>query len=445
MSNTSWSKELSIFIWFGLVIVTIGWLIGYWELAIISYLLAYVGWYFYNLHRMERWLSKGKKYAPPQASGVWGDMINEIHYWQQRARKRSKRLVRLLNRFRETTGAMPDGIIVLKETGGIEWWNQAAETLLSLKYPQDVGQRMPNLIRHPKFISYASGKTKTADITIDSPINDEIKLNIRIIPYGNNQSLVMIRNVTLVNQVEKMRRDFVGNISHELRTPLTVISGFIENLLDEDHESDPGLARALQLMEQQTRRMQQLTEDLMLLSRLENHDKEQKMQAVNVTNMLHSIKEQAMLISGERNHVILLEVDESLSLRGNVKELDSIFTNLIINAVNYTPDSGAIRVRWYRDNSGVHFEVHDTGIGISSHHIVRLTERFYRVDEGRSRATGGSGLGLAIVKHALQSHGGSLRIDSEVGRGSSFICDFPAELAIYKEATERQQLPDLHA
>jgi len=368
--------------------------------------------------------------VPPAASGLWGDLFNEIYYLQQRSRRRSKKLVKLLNRFRETTGAMPDGIILLKEQGDIEWWNERAEDLLGLCYPQDVGQRMSNLIRHPSFIAYANGESEEPDVTIVSTRDDNVSLNIRIIPYGQSQSLVMIRDVTLVYQVEQMRRDFVANISHELRTPLTVLIGYIENL--QGDQEDPELARALELMGQQTQRMQQLTEDLMLLSNLENSNRTSRREIVNMGNILTSLKEEAEVLSGERHHTILLEVDETVALRGDPKELDSVFTNLMVNAVNYTPESGAIRIRWYADESGAHFEVHDTGIGIASHHLHRLTERFYRVDVGRSRASGGSGLGLAIVKHAMQQHNGTLRVDSEVGRGSSFICDFPQELLVFQ-------------
>ncbi len=430
--TTSWVTEFSRFLWFGGIAALFGLLIGQVLAVLLLYTLAYLGWYFYNLRRMDHWLRKGKKYAPPAASGLWGELFNEIYYLQQRSRKRSKRLVKLLNRFRETTGAMPDGIIILKEQGEIEWWNDSAQALLNLKYPSDVGQRMSNLIRHPSFIAYVNGKSDEPDVTIASPLNDQIKLNIRIIPYGKDQSLVMIRDVTVVQQVEQMRRDFVANISHELRTPLTVMSGFIESLQEEIRD-DPQVERALQLMGQQTRRMQQLTEDLMLLSSLENSKNTSRRQVVNVANMLASLKEEAEVLSGERGHTILLEADAEVALRGDPKELDSIFSNLVINAVNYTPKGGAIRIRWYADENGAHFEVHDTGVGIAGHHIPRLTERFYRVDVGRSRATGGSGLGLAIVKHAMQQHRGTLQIDSEVGRGSTFICNFPPDLVVYKK------------
>lgn len=429
--QNAWFKELSRFIWFGLVVAVLGLILGHLTLLLLLYTFGFLGWYFYNLRQIESWLHKGKKSPPPQASGLWGEMFNGIYRLQQRSRKRNKRLVKFLNRFRETTGALPYGVIVLREQGDIEWWNEAAQKLLQLKYPQDVGQRMGNLIRHPRFNAYIHGETDDPDVEIPSPLNDQQIFNVRIIPYGKNQRLVTIRDVTLIKQVEQMRRDFVANISHELRTPLTVLSGYVENLLE--HTPDQAtLQHALNLMSQQTQRMQHLTEDLMLLSSLENDPATIKREVVNVAHMLVNLREQAEVLSGDKNQAIGLEADDNVLLRGNPKELDSIFTNLVVNAVNYTPDKGRIRICWYADEAGAHFEVHDTGTGIASHHLPRLTERFYRVDLARSRATGGSGLGLAIVKHAMQQNQGKLRIKSELGRGSSFICDFPAHLVVYK-------------
>jgi two-component system phosphate regulon sensor histidine kinase PhoR len=414
-------------------------MLGHLTLLLLLYTLGYLGWYFYNLKRIEAWLHKGKKSEPPQAAGLWGEMFNGIYRLQQRSRKRNKRLVKFLNRFRETTGALPYGVIVLDEQGGIEWWNDAAQGLLNLKYPQDVGQRMGNLIRHPRFNAYINSETDERDVAIPSPLNDQQILNVRVVPYGKNQQLVTIRDVTVLQQVEQMRRDFVANISHELRTPLTVLSGYVENLLE--HTPDEATVQhALNLMSQQTRRMQHLTEELMLLSSLENSQGTIKREIINVAQMLASLREEALVLSGDKQHTIELDADENLCLRGNPKELDSIFTNLVVNAVNYTPDKGKIRIRWYGDEAGAHYEVEDTGIGIASHHLPRLTERFYRVDLARSRATGGSGLGLAIVKHAMQQNHGKLRIESELGRGSCFICDFPRQLVVYRGSEASRNL-----
>ncbi len=425
--HRTWYSELAQFLWIGAVVGLLGAMVGHATLALLIYTLIYLGWYFNNLRRLEAWLRLGRKFAPPDARGLWGEVFNGIYRLQRRNRKRRKRLVKLLNRFRETTGAMPDGIIVLQPNGGIEWWNEAAERLLRLKYPHDVGQQLNNLIRHPDFVAFITGQTEGEDVTIPNPYDAEQLLNIRMIPYGNNQQLVLVRDVTLMERVEQMRRDFVANISHELRTPLTVLSGYIENLQQGEHPPEV-IRRALAVMAQQSRHMQHLTEDLMLLSNLENR-REVRRERVDVGQMLASLLEEARLVSGERAHAIDLEAEAGLCLQGDTRDLDSIFSNLVINAVNYTPPGGRIHIRWRRDADGeAVFEVEDTGVGIPAHHLPRLTERFYRVDVARSRETGGSGLGLAIVKHALQRSGGRLEIESEVGRGSTFRARFPAEL-----------------
>lgn len=414
-----------------------GWLTGYVMPALLLVVSLWFVSYFVLLAKLDHWLRFDRKQEPPHASGLWGEVFTGIYRLQQRARKRNKRLVKAINRFRETTAALPDGVVVLREEGEIEWWNAEAGRLLQLKYPQDVGLRLANLLRHPDVAAYWRGEWPDEQVTINSPYQEGTRLSIRMVEYGQNQTLVIVRDVTLFEQVEQMRRDFVSNISHELRTPLTVLSGYMESLLEE-HADDEQMQHTFKVMQQQTRRMHQLTEDLMLLSSYENHRRDRKQVVVNVPQMLSSLKEQAEILSAERNHTILLEADPRLYLLGEHRELDSIFTNLVVNAVNYTPGGGAIRIRWFEDDKGAHFEVNDTGIGIPQHHIPRLTERFYRVDEGRSRNTGGSGLGLAIVKHAMQRNNGSLRIDSEVGRGSTFICDFPPE--VVRHPDEQQEL-----
>ena len=243
---------------------------------------------------------------------------------------------------------------------------------------------------------------------------------------------MIVRDVTLLQQVEQIRRDFVANISHELRTPLTVMRGFLEAMASDEEHMDEALQRSIQLMQQQSRRMYHLVEDLMLLSKLENEHKSIKHEVVAVPQMLRTLKEEAQILSGHRQHELILNIDDDLFLYGDSKELDSAFTNLVVNAVNYTPEKGSITIRWYEDEQGAHFEVADSGIGIPPHHLSRLTERFYRVDVARSRETGGSGLGLAIVKHALGRHEANLRIESEVGRGSVFSCDFPKPAIVHK-------------
>ena len=427
------AKEFWQFLFLGLVAAFLGMMIGHLKTVLLIFMLGWLGWYFSNLFKLDRWLEQGKKYSPPVSHGLWGHVFTEIYHMQQRKRRRNKKLVKLLGRFRESPAALPEGVIVLREQGDIEWWNDKAGELLGLKYPQDVDRRLTNLLRNPEVMEYFRHTDAEKPVRFPSPL-DELKiLSLKIVPYGNNQKLVVVRDVTLNKRVEEMQRDFVANISHELRTPLTVINGYLENLMEDCDDLDAErLQHTFKVMQQQALRMRQLTDDLTTLSNVDNEKIGPRNEVVNVPQMLSSLHEEAQILSGDSNHTFVVEVDEELFLRGDPKELDSVFTNLMVNAINYTPAGGAIRIRWYQDDSGAHFEVNDTGIGIAPYHVERLTERFYRVDVARSRHTGGSGLGLAIVTRALQRHQAGLRIDSEIGRGSAFICDFPKDIIIHK-------------
>ncbi len=430
--KNSWIEEVWRLIGLSVLAIVLGLIFNHVLLFLTITFAAYIVWHMYNLWHLRRWLAKGKKYSPPNSSGIWGEIFTEIYRLQKRNKKRHKRLVKLLARFRETTEAMPDGVVVMQANGTIEWWNDAGGKMLDLKYPHDVGQRITNLVRTPEFLQFYEREDRDELFTFVAPGDINKKIAVRITPYGIDQSLLIARDVTLLERVEQIRRDFVANISHELRTPLTVMTGFLEAMSGDDVEQDEDTRRSIQLMQQQSARMYRLVEDLMLLSKLENENKAIKHEVVAVPQILATLKEEAQVVSGERGHHIQVEIDEELYIYGDAKELDSAFTNLVINAVNYTPDKGEIQIRWYEDEQGAHLEVQDNGIGIPPHHIQRLTERFYRVDVARSRETGGSGLGLAIVKHALNRHNARLRIESEVGRGSRFICDFPADQVVHK-------------
>jgi len=392
-------------------------------------LFSYLVWTLHNLKHLQRWLVRNKKYSPPTSVGLWGELFSEIYRLQKRNKKRQKRLVSLLARFRETTEAMPDGVVVMQANGTIVWWNEVGRKMLKLKYPQDVGQRVTNLVRNPEFLDFYERADLDEIFHLTAPGDVNKTIAIQITPYGQDQSLLTARDVTLLERVEQIRRDFVANISHELRTPLTVMTGFLEAMAAED-EQDEQTRRSIKLMQTQSKRMHRLVEDLMLLSKLENEMQPIKHEVVAVPEMLKVLKEEAQVLSADNQHDILLDIDASLNIYGDSKELHSAFSNLIVNAINYTPEKGQINIRWYTDESGAHLVVKDSGIGIPSHHIPRLTERFYRVDVARSRESGGSGLGLAIVKHALSRHKAKLKIKSEVGRGTRFICDFPLEVIV---------------
>lgn len=397
-------------------------------------LALYLAWHLHNLHRLYAWLSDGHRFHPPESGGIWGEVFHQLYRLQTRNRKRKRRLTGLIKRFQEATAAMPDATVVLDADGGIEWFNSAAEQLLGLHPGKDVGQRIINLIRHPEFVRYLSfDRPRSGEpLRMPAPDDDNLMLNIRMVPYGNEQHLLIARDISQQQRLEQMRRDFVANVSHELRTPLTVVAGFLETLLEDEY---PDYAsRSMELMQQQTQRMQHIVEDLLLLSRLETDRTRPPSEVVSVPAVLSMIEEGVEPLVQQKQQQIRFECDPGLSIFGAEKELYSAFSNLVTNAVRYTPDGGTISVRWYRDERGAHLEVVDSGVGIAPQHIPRLTERFYRVDVGRSRDSGGTGLGLAIVKHVLNRHDGTLRIDSMLNKGSTFTIDFPTSLIVGNKA-----------
>ncbi len=412
---------------FALTLLLIGGIAGHPALLLLLGAVAYLAWHLLHLLRVIRWLSEGRRFHPPDAPGMWNELHYLLYRLQQRHRKRKHKLTGMLNRYQETAAVLPDATVVLGPRGECEWWNETATRLFGLHSPQDIGQRIDNLVRFPIFTQYLASGDYSDRIGIPSPINGQILLTIGIVPYGRNQRLLVARDVTQIERLEEIRRDFVANVSHELRTPLTVISGFLETLLDVDEAPDDNWRRPLQQMQEQAWRMQRIVDDLLLLARMEGHGDKLRSEPVNVSQMLTALREDAVVLSATKGHRISLETDAGLWLRGNEDELRSAFSNLIYNAVQYTPAGGAITIRWCADGAGAHLTVQDSGAGIAPHHLPRLTERFYRVDIGRSRERGGTGLGLAIVKHALQRHDAQLTVTSELGKGSVFSCVFPKE------------------
>lgn len=424
MSNP-WIEELWRTLAIAGISLLIGWAFGEIALALLLGLGVYAGWHMRQVYRLERWLRHGKRFHPPEARGIWEEIFHHIYRLQQRNRKRKRKLGGMLNRFQQATAALPDATVVLSDGERIEWWNDAAEALLGLSYPRDVGQHVANLVRAPAFVDYLNSGDFETPIQFPAPGNPQLTLSLRLIPYATDQRLLVARDISRLQQLERMRRDFVANVSHELRTPLTVVSGYLETLIEEDDEAALRWRRTLQAMHGQSKRMEGIVEDLLMLSRLETREQPEHQSPVAVPGLLAQMREDAQRLSGEQAHRITLEADSDLWLLGAENELRSLFSNLVFNAVRYTPAGGDIRIGWYADPDGAHFSVQDTGIGIAAQHISRLTERFYRVDVGRSRGSGGTGLGLAIVKHVLLRHEGRLEIDSEPGKGSTFRCDFP--------------------
>ncbi|MGD2076260.1 MAG: phosphate regulon sensor histidine kinase PhoR [Gammaproteobacteria bacterium] len=422
-----WTRELRRIAGLLLVAVLIGAFAGSVLFAVLPLLGGYLAWHLYNLQRLVRWLHEGKKFRPPEAGGIWDEVFEQIYRLQQRNRKRKRDLRRLLKRFHKITVALPDATVELRPgTEEIEWWNHAASRYLGFEHPRDVGQRISNLLRHPAFLAYLHGEDYEQSIEMPSPVDEAITLRVRAIPYSGNRRLVIARDITRTQALERTRRDFVANASHELRTPLTVVAGYLETLLE---AQEPGgeYADQLRSMQRQTERMQRIVDDLMLLSRLESEAPQMDAEPVPVARLIDAIVNQARELSGDQEHLIELDVDQGLCLKGREPELYSAFSNLVFNAVRYTPARGRIGVCWKDIEGAPVFSVEDTGVGIAPYHLPRLTERFYRIDTGRSRASGGTGLGLAIVKHVLLRHDARLQIHSEPGRGSVFLCHFPAQ------------------
>lgn len=400
-----------------------------WSLALG--LGVYLGWTLKQLLRLHDWLRQHKPdEAPPDGYGLWGEVFDSIYHLQRRDQRVRGRLQAVIDRVQESTAALKDAVIMLDSDGNLEWWNRAAETLLGLKTPQDSGQPVTNLVRHPRFKEYFEQENYLEPLEIPSPISDRLRIQLHITRYGNNEHLMLVRDVTRIHQLEQMRKDFVANVSHELRTPLTVIAGYLETLLDNVEEVNPRWVRALTQMQQQGVRMQTLLNDLLLLAKLEATDYPSDNQPVAIDSLLPSIKGDAQALSGQRNQRITLDAEPGVRLKGSEAELRSAFSNLVFNAVKYTQDEGQIRIRWWADAQGAHLSVQDSGIGIDPKHLPRLTERFYRVDSSRNSTTGGTGLGLAIVKHVLLRHRGRLEISSVPGHGSTFTCHFaPVQVA----------------
>jgi two-component system phosphate regulon sensor histidine kinase PhoR len=387
--------------------------------------LAYIAWLHRNLALLLRWLRNTKAYEPPEPPGVFEELALEIDYLRERHKKRKKKLANYLKQFQQATRALPDATVVLNDDGTVQWANDAAARTLGVRWPEDLGQRITNLIRSPRLRDFVSAHTEGGAIEIASPTNPHQFLSIVLARYGKNQWLFVARDITQLHRANQIRSDFVANVSHELRTPITVFRGYLETLVQQRDQAPAAWQPALDQLDAHAARMQTLVEELLLLSRLEQEDHVLKPEPVLVSELLGDILKQARALSGKREHLFSLEADPTLQVMGATNELNSAFGNLVFNAVNYTPPRGIIRIRWYQDASGAHFEVQDNGIGIGEEHLDRITERFYRVDQSRSRGNGGTGLGLAIVKHVLIRHGAQLRITSKLGEGSTFRCDFP--------------------
>ncbi|GAA0558878.1 phosphate regulon sensor histidine kinase PhoR [Halomonas salifodinae] len=422
----NWHRELwrlaLLIAGFGLL----GWPLGHPAAGLALGLALALGRQLWQLRALHRWLSRRPQDEPPAASGLWGELFDRLYKYQKGQRLTQRRLRDTLKRIQDSSEAMSDSVVMLDSHGDLEWWNSAAERMLGLKASHDRGQHITNLLRDPRFIAYFNARDYQEPLTLPSPLREDLILQFQITLYGDDERLLMARDITRLHRLEMMRRDFVANVSHELRTPLTVMAGYLETYADHADLLPPRFARGLGQMQRQATRMQTLVEDLLLLSRLENEQHREPAAPVDLAELMAAVRRDGEALSGG-HHQLAVETQATERLLGNAQELRSALSNLVFNAVRYAGVGAHITLRWRLTAEGACLEVEDDGEGIDPVHLPRLTERFYRVDKGRSTATGGTGLGLAIVKHVLLRHDARLEIDSHPGEGARFSCYFPAE------------------
>ncbi len=386
-----------------------------------------------QLYKLGQWLHDARPETMPAASGIWDVVFSQLYKMVKQHIQTKQELAAELHHIEQATAALPEGVVILNEANRIEWFNALAQQHFNLDAGHDIMQDITYLVRQPEFIDYLHEGDFSEPLLMVPSRHDEMTLSVKLIPYGDEKRLLTSRDITQFKRVETMRRDFVANVSHELRTPLTVVNGFVENLLDMPDLSQESARHALQLMADQTRRMDNLVADLLTLSRLENEQTPPHVELVDMGALLNEVYQDGKSLSGGR-HTLQMEVASASGLYGNHDELRSAFGNLLSNAIRYTPEGGTIVLRWFERDGQLVYSVQDSGIGIAPQHIPRLTERFYRVDRSRSRETGGTGLGLAIVKHIAIRHQAKLEVVSEEGKGSTFSLVFSIKRASNKES-----------
>lgn len=423
MLNTNWGFHLTRLIITALLVTMLGWWFGHPWLFAGIFALAYLGWLMFNSLRLYKWLRSTEE-NPPESLGMWADIFDRIAGLQKQTRKRNRRYQEAIDDLRGMADALPDATLVIDENDAIRWFNDSTVKLLDLVSPDDKGQIVTNLIRDPAFADWLPvSEQLLSTLEVPCPTDDSIMLQISAIRFRRNLRLLILRDVTDVHNLAQVRHDLVANVSHELRTPLTVLLGYLEIL--ETQDSTPDTATIGRMLKQ-ARHMRTLLDDLLELSRLQDTGKQDDTVDVDIPVMIAQLAEQAEDLSQGR-HKLQFRTEPGLKLRGVEADLKSAFQNLVVNAINYTPPKGSIKVDWRETPEGLLLSVKDNGVGIPRRDLPRITERFYRVGDDRSRKTGGTGLGLAIVKHVLNTHDATLDIHSEVGQGSEFRCLFPLE------------------
>jgi two-component system, OmpR family, phosphate regulon sensor histidine kinase PhoR len=416
-----WQKELTRLFLLFLLVAIVGGLTGLFLPLFLLLVLVVLIQQIFQITRFERWIRQGGRSQYPKTSGVWEEIYYHVYRIKKNEKRRKKKLSKVIDQFRQSTEALPDAAVVLGANDEIEWANKTALKVLGLK-PSDKGQRIPNLIRFPEFIRYLKSGNYEEAVIVPSPVNSQMTLAVRVVSYGAGLRLLLAQDVTQLKKMERMRKDFVANVSHELRTPLTVLKGYIETLQDMDDGESQLLTNSVQQMQTQTDRMQHLVDDLLLLTRLETQ--QGKTQCIDVPALLTQICKESSDMVGNADRIELILATQ-VHVAGEELALRSAFSNLLSNALKYSPDDTKVKVRWYQSGESVVMSVEDKGEGIAAADIPRVSERFYRIEVRRSKKVPGIGLGLAIVKHALMRQDARLVITSELGKGSCFSCHFP--------------------
>jgi two-component system phosphate regulon sensor histidine kinase PhoR len=414
--NSALRQEIEIFITGLLLLLLLGFFAGNTLFWLMSGMAVYVVWNFYNISQLTKWLSSPGKHAP-ETVGVWDEIYYQLYHLYQRQRKAKRKLTSIVTKFQESTQALPYATIVLNNDKEIEWFNNAAKKMFDLSSGHDAGQRIDNLIRIPKFVKYINDEKFSDSVEFEFK---EKNVLVTITPYGSGQYLLGGHDVTQRRKLDDMRKHFIANASHELRTPLTVIAGYLEATQE---IADEKMQLPLERIHEQTERMQTLLEELISLSKLETSEDIEDPEEIDVAELLEEVYNEAVAYDQGR-HEIEKHI-EPVKVSGHREELRVAFSNLVTNAIRYSAEGTTIKLYGKENDTYIAVGVEDRGIGISYEHRHRLTERFYRVDPGRSREQGGTGLGLAIVKHILDRHGARLSIKSEPGKGSLFECQFP--------------------
>jgi two-component system phosphate regulon sensor histidine kinase PhoR len=428
----AFNREVLRVLLFLIPIAVVGGMTDELALSMLVGSLCFIVDYLIRMHRLRRWLENTEGLSDLSLADNKSGMIREIAMDFSRLRTRhveqSRRLSIAESYLQEAASSLSDGVIVVAAGGSLTWSNKAAGDFLGVGFPRHYRKLLVNLVDEKKFIDYFDCCEYNEPLEIASPVMPHLTLSISMTFFGSGNRLIFVRNISKIRHLEKMRQDFIGNMSHELRTPLTVIKGYLEVISTHIEGEDSRWERPLLQMQEQAERMEHLITDLMWLSRLESVPQEDSNTPVAVAAISREMAEEASVHRAGQGKSFEVNVDDSLSLVGEFKEIRSALNNLVVNACKYTGDDGVIRIDWRaNDNGGATFSVSDNGFGIASEHLSRLTERFYRVDTSRSIATGGTGLGLAIVKHVLMRHGAELNVSSEEGVGSTFSCIFPED------------------